>query len=194
MTSGRRRILLAEITAKIPAAIAIATFSDGTVSKTVAGWTGPGTASNWLSTIEVSAGKVYWETTIGYTGTANAIVGVAGSNADASPFGELLLDGSGIAATAGIGKSGTAKPSSVVVAPSIASGSVIRSWLDMDAKVYRVAVNNGPWVVIASLDNGWPQYLTPDVQLAPHQTLRCGVSLYRPDTFGTSLFVGVFGT
>lgn len=188
----RRRILLAEIVAKVPQASVPATFAGGVLTKSVTGYTGPGAASNWLSTIEVSAGQWYWETTITYTGTGNPIVGIAGAGNGAVPFGQPQV-GSGIVMSAGIGRSGTAAPSGVSVGGTIASGSIIRSWLDMDAKVYRVAVNGGPWVVIASLDTWWPQYLTPAVVPAPFRSLAVGISLLGPDAGGSSSATANFG-
>lgn len=198
MPSGRRRILVAEIVASLPPPIAIATFSDGTVTKTATGWTGPGLASNWPSTILLSSGQYYWETIVSWTANGDALTGFFGNQNGfgngAVPLGSQQQTGNFDVRSVGIGKSGIAAPSGVSVG-AIASGSKIRSWLDMDAKIYRVAVNDGPWVVIASLDNdSWPYYVDDSV-VHYYDTVQPGASLYNQTEFGvdTSTVTENFG-
>jgi hypothetical protein len=111
-------------------------------------------ASSWgcvRSTVSVRSGQWYWETTYDLVGaTSNIATGVATS-------GHSLFDMpgqfAGIAtAVGGPDRSGQCRLNGVVTASfgAIASGSVVRHWLDLDGMTYKIAINGGAWVEVQS--------------------------------------------
>lgn len=157
-----RRTLFLHVTPTEPVAATPTTFTaaagitltNGTLTGTVTGSTSPN-APCMKSAVGVSAGAVYWETTVTYTGAASNIeVGFGMSTASVIyPLGQDLGGGEatrsgGVNCRTGLWfKGGAGAASGLGV---IASGSVVRHWLDLDAKVYKMAVNGGAFVTVAS--------------------------------------------
>ncbi len=165
----RRRILLAELTPRIPLPQAFATWNpaDKHADITLSGGNLVATkstthATNFAgvrSTVSQVVGQHYWETTVAYTGSGDFSVGLAqGGSALSIRPGEHWMIGQ--AYSVGIDKAGDVLFANVVQANigAIASGAVIRHWLDLDARSYKVAVNGGAWVDlrVTSVDVGRP--------------------------------------
>lgn len=157
MTSGRRRILLAEITAKVPQTSVPATWnpSDKAAAVTLSGSnliaTKSTTGSDWAcvrGTVPMLAGQWYWETTVAFTGTADFCLGIALGTASLTvpPASVAAIDAGGIRKGGAIFSEGNSWGSTV----AITSGSVIRHWFDADAGTYQVSVNGGSWFAMSA--------------------------------------------
>jgi hypothetical protein len=98
------------------------------------------------ATVPVASGSWYWETTVNFTGSANFSVGVAtaGFSLDEIPG----LGNSG--ASVGLLSNGRINHNSSPAYDlgAIASGSVVRHWLDRDNGSYSIAINDGDWYTV----------------------------------------------
>ena len=109
-----------------------------------------GGSADWASvraTVVVSSGAWYWETTYDFAGDADLVAGVGTRSVNLhNPPGAGSAKGSFGAAdrTGDCYENWLARYVWANIGP-IASGVVIRHWLDYDAGVYRVAANDGPW-------------------------------------------------
>lgn len=114
----------------------------------------------WASirtTISVTSGAWYWETSYGYTGAANTAGGVAtaslplalrpGGDHQSAPLGATLS----MQSYGGPDKFGDCYVNTSVFAnvSSIVTGDTVRHWLDLDAGVYRISVNGASWTIVA---------------------------------------------
>jgi hypothetical protein len=156
----RRRILLAELTPRIPLPQIFSTWNPlvnaANITFTDADLTASKTATHataWMCALGYYVkdyGVWYWETTHNFTGAADVIAGVATIDFDlvsmpgaAFPVGPPVNYSIG-----GPDKAGDCRFNGVVTgnAGAVADGDVVRHWLDLDAGVYRVAVNGGAWL------------------------------------------------
>lgn len=120
------------------------------------------------ATIPVTSGSWYWETTVTYSGTADFGVGMLwrstpwGLWLDQDPGAAVALQPIGVA----VNNAGDVRFAgwSRGNVGAVSSGSVVRHWLDMDAKFYRVAVNGGAWVEFSD-GLGWFNW--PGIQRTP---------------------------
>lgn len=158
----RRRILLAELTPRVPLPIEFATwnalvnaanitFSGGDLDVTPSAF--HATAWNCALCLYVKDyGQWYWETTHTFSGTGDVVAGIC--NID---FNLLTQPGLAFSPTppveysvAGPDKNGDCRFNGAITASlgALTSGDVVRHWLDLDAGIYRVAVNGGAWVTM----------------------------------------------
>lgn len=180
----RERMMIAMIRPHVPGAPVHATWGTASpafvpvlsggnlVTTGPTAYTGPGTAEGRGSTVQLYAGQWYWETTHARSGDLTLAVGIIGvDSADpAGPFsGRPHVGTTGPApydlSPMGVGvfTDGTTHGGNGASVPTIAAGTVVRHWLDADARIYRVAVGAGSWVEIARGENpntdGWPKRL-----------------------------------
>jgi hypothetical protein len=159
----RRRIMLVEVEPRVPQPTVYSTWdptntdSEITLSagNTLATrnsvhastWRGSiATGWNAIPQTGMRSGVWYWETTPNYSGSADFSVGLSnGDDGKVSRLGDGWIIGSPF--SVGISKNGDVRVFNSVQANigAIASGSVIRHWLDLDSYSYKVAVNGGPW-------------------------------------------------
>lgn len=196
-----RRTLFLHVTPTLPVAStpatwdplylgAGATLSGGnlTVSTTAAAGGTPTTRT----TAFARGGVIYWETLVSYTSNGDfwAGIGAGLSGATANPIGE----GAGTAgpASGGVKKSGAFRWNVTTTANlgAIASGDTLRHWLDMDARVYKIAVNGGAFVTVLS-GAQWVQDVTGAVPV-DFSRLYAEVTLQRA-TGSTSSVTANFG-
>lgn len=160
----KRRILLAELTPKVPLPLVFATweplinsanitFSSGNlnVSPTATHPTNwPCARESWYK----ESGQWYWETTHTFSGAGDVVAGICGSDFD---FALQLPPGHAFSPTppiefsvGGPDKNGDCRFNGAITASlgAIASGAVIRHRLDLDAGVYEIAVAGGAWVTM----------------------------------------------
>ena len=162
---SKRRILLAEITPTLTGQRALATWSAtdrahatdlSADSLTATGGTTEnpdGTCQGVRATLGLTAGQHYWETTVNYAGTADFAIGIAWRDAPinwrlGNEQWPLYHGGESV----GVKKNGRVDgpQSAHVDIGAIASGSVIRHWLDMDARTYKIARGAGAWATVLS--------------------------------------------
>lgn len=162
-----RRTLFLHVTPTLPVAATPTTFtaaagitlSAGNLQGTISGSTAPNSPC-MKSIAGLAAGQAYWETTVTYTGAASFLeVGFGMSTASTIyPLGQDLGGGEntrtgGLQVKTGLWfAAGGSVASGLGV---IASGSVLRHWLDMDAKTYKIANGAGAFVTVAS-GSGFP--------------------------------------
>lgn len=170
----RRRIMLVEVEPRVPQPPVYATWgtnnpafapplSGGNLTTTgPTGYTGPNLAVGRYSTLALSSGQWYWETTHAQSGQCVVAVGIAGlAAADLSTFtnrpmlGNTLNPDYLLPGAVGIYADGTTMGGTGASVPVIPNGTIVRHWLDVDSKIYRVAVAGGAWVVVAT-DANWP--------------------------------------
>lgn len=151
--------MLAELTPKIQLAQSFGTWSPLVNAANITFSNGNLTAerstthaTNWMCALEQYVkdyGVWYWETTHHYTGSADVVAGICGLDFDL-----ITRPGDAFSPTpplnysvGGPDKSGACRFNGVVTATTapVASGSVVRHWLDLDAGIYRVAVAGGAW-------------------------------------------------
>lgn len=160
----KRRILLVELTPNVQQPLIFATWNPADKDTDVALSGGDLTATkstthatNWScvrATYSMPVGQWYWESTITFTGSASFGIGIgtidsplnqqpgddqpaALSSVAVLPNGEIRLGSFSL-----LGDLGSA----------ISSGDVLRFWVDKDAKIIRIALNGGAWIVCSL----WP--------------------------------------
>lgn len=161
--SAKRRILLAEFTPRIPQPATYATWnpSDRNAALVLGGGnltvTTSATSSAWScvrATVPMLAGQHYWETVFNYTGAGDCAVGIASGTFSLSlqPGQDAFLTYQSV----GVNKSGvvSVRGTALVSLGAIPSGATVRHWLDLDARIYYLAVNNGPWVRVTAATDG----------------------------------------
>ena len=180
MSTGRRRILLAHVTPHLPGTPQRATWSPTDKHESIALSGGnlvatkstesadPFAGGNVRATSPMVRGQWYWETISTFGGGADVVSGIAASYQSLSnplagvadyPY-AIAVDTAGSLLYVGHEWANVG---------ALASGDIIRHWLDMDAGIYRVARNDGEWAVF---DNPAPFALWKEVFPA------CGI--FRP--------------
>lgn len=189
--ADRRRILLAEVTPLVPQAPVPATWNpldkeadaglDSGDLRVFKNTSDPSAWSCVRANTTFAAGQWYWETTVVFTGaTSDFGVGVLwrstlGTWLNLDPGAAVAFQPLGIA----VNRAGEIRWGGTVVGSvgAVASGAVIRHWIDFDARIYRVALNGGAWVAVST--GNW--FTWPGVDRAPVAGCK------RP--FGTTVFV-----
>jgi hypothetical protein len=154
----RKRILLAELTPRIPQPAVASTWNPGDKDLSIGLSNGNLTAtkttthaSNWggvRAVFPMLAGQFYWETTYNYTGSANIVTGVADSTWPlTSPPGWVADQPHSVGGPA---KNGACLYVSITQANvgTIPNGGIVRHWFDADAGIYRVANEADDWVEV----------------------------------------------
>jgi hypothetical protein len=109
-------------------------------------------ASEWVAVradIGVGSGQWYWETTYTFSGAADLVAGVAIRSAPLTtqPGNESA---NLVRSVAGPLTNGDCLMDERIMANvgTVASGTVVRHWLDLDSGTYQVANGDGPWTVV----------------------------------------------
>lgn len=172
MSKILRRILLAELTPRIPQqkifstwdpiSASSLTLSSGNLQASGPGrYTTDGSVSGARANIFHSAGIHYWETTVTFEGNADFHVGIQGVGAATNdPLGYNRPVGDN-PMSFGIKKTGNSVQGGVKTVGAISTGTVLRHLLNLDTKSYSIAKGAGLWVQFLSgaellYDNGSP--------------------------------------
>lgn len=162
--AARKRILLAEISPRVPAHPVYATWNpaDRNADVALSGANLVATkstvhATNWAcvrATSPILAGAYQWDTRYDYTGAADIETGIAMSSASLS---QAPGSFQGVSRAVGVNKAGQIRIANTVVGNlgAIPSGTVLRHWFDADTGLYQVAVGAGPWVRVQPAQPGF---------------------------------------
>lgn len=152
----RRRILLAEISPKIPGNPTYTTWNPSDRAAAISLGAGnltlstTATGTAWgasRSIVPMLSGQHYWETTHTYSVNADLVCGLAlGSAPLTSKPGDSVLT------VCGPDKAGACRAGGATLASTgtVASGSIVRHWFDRDSWTYKIAVNGGAWITVAT--------------------------------------------
>lgn len=157
--TAKRRILLAEITPGIPQPQVFATWNPSDKHADIALSGGNLIAEKSMTdavqwacvrgTESMAVGQWYWETKVEFTGTADIECGIAISTRPLTVAPGAFVS---LSFAVGVNLAGDIRigGSTVGTIGAVASGSVIRHWLDLDAGTYSVANAGGAWVEASS--------------------------------------------
>lgn len=154
--TARRRILLAEIVAKMPQASVPATWNPADKAAAIVLGGGNLTATksttgfDWAcvrGTNPMLGGQWYWETTHEFSGTCDFATGIGTSSIALTTIpGRGGYKGSYAVQSDGSVMGSWLSIESYGSIGALSSGDVVRHWLDLDSQVYRVARNGGAWL------------------------------------------------
>lgn len=198
-----KRIMLVEVTPKEPVNPVYATWNPSDKHSEITLSNGNLTATknvthatNWRgvrSTVGISAEQWYWETTYSFAGaSADLAAGISRLDWDLVTQigrGVPLINGESLG---GPIRNGDCYYWNAVIANVgiVANSVVIRHWLDMDSRIYRIAVGAGSWATIRDESN-WFSIYPSTVPWYPGATfLRpSGTTCLITANFGASPFV-----